>query len=136
MLLPSVTYNSATHSDRAALGYAKAIKNYTLKEFDIAKDFFTETQIKEIANRLNVNPRDLINTQSDIYLGRYADTNLGEEDTLVALKKEPLLMRTPIMLYHDSAQFINSQYDLISQPADTNTITSSHSNKEEKSSDY
>ena len=126
-------YNSATYSDRVALGYAKAIKKYKLKEFDIAKDFFTETQLKEIANRLKVSPRELINRQSDIYVDRYADTNLSEGDILVALKREPLLMRTPIMLYNDWGQFINSQYDLISQPGDTNSITSSHANKEEKS---
>lgn len=127
-------YNSAMQDDRVALGYTKALKDFVIKEFDIKKEAFTETQLKEIATRLLVKPADLIDRESDIYVDKYAGSQLKETDVLVALKHEPDLMRTPIAIYHERAEFVHSKYDFISRGMQSPTIKSSKANEGEKES--
>lgn len=127
-------YNSQKNSDRTALSYAEAIKEYKLKEFDISKDFFTELQLKEIASILKVQPKEMIDTTSDIYHDKYAKSSLSETDLLTVLKHEPSMMRTPIALYHDRGEFVTSPYGFIKKDLATPTTTVKSANKEEKSS--
>ena len=127
-------YNSTMQDDRVALGYAKALKGFILREFDIKKETFTETQLKEIATRLLIKPVDLIDRESDIYLDKYSGSQLTETDVLVALKHEPDLMRTPIAIYHDRAEFINSKYDFISRGMRSPSIKSRKANQGEQES--
>ncbi len=127
-------YNSAMQDDRVALGYAKALKDFIVKEFDIKKETFTETQLKEIATRLLIRPVDLIDRESDIYMDKYSGSQLTETDLLVALKHEPDLMRTPIAIYHERAEFVHSKYDFISRGMQSPTIKSGKANEGEKES--
>ena len=106
-------YNAEKSTDRTALSYAEPIKDYKLKEFDISKDFFTELQLKEIASLLHVQPKEMVDTTSDIYRDKYANSSLSESDLLTVLKHEPSMMRTPIALYHDHGEFVTSSYDFI-----------------------
>lgn len=126
-------YSTAKSTDRTALSYAETIKEHTLKPFDISKDFFTELQLKEIASLLKVQPKELIDTTSDIYRDKYANSNLSETDLLTVLKHEPSMMKTPIALYHDHGEFVTSPYDFIRKDMATPTTTVKSANKEEKS---
>lgn len=125
-------YNSGIQTDRVALGYAQAVPGYVLKEHDTRKEQFTELQIKEIATKLKVQPIDLVDKRSDLYLGKYKDTELSENDVLTVLKHEPGIMRTPIVLYHDTGEFIGSKYEFVKRgmaPPDTHP---DQANTEEK----
>jgi arsenate reductase-like glutaredoxin family protein len=104
-------YNSGNKSDREALGYAKGLKSYVLKEFDVKRDRLSETQLKEIANQINVKVRDLIDITSDTYVDQYASANLADTDLLITLSREPELLRTPIVLKHKCGYFVASKYD-------------------------
>jgi arsenate reductase len=127
-------YNSQKTTDRTALSYAEPIKEFKLKEFDISKDFFTELQLKEIASLLKVQSKELIDTTSDVYRDKYANSKLSETDLLTVLKHEPSMMRTPIALYHDRGEFVTSSYDFIKKDMATPASTVKSANKEEKSS--
>lgn len=126
-------YNSNDLSDRAALAYAKASPEYKLREFDVTRTFFTETQLKEVANKLNLRPKDLIDELSEVYVKKYRDTKLSEDDVLVALKHEPTLLRTPIVLYEDGGEFVGSRYAFVKRGMNSPVISSRHANKEERS---
>jgi arsenate reductase len=130
-----LVYNSGTQSDRTALGYAKAVKDYKLREVDIKKDAFTETQLKEIANKLGVNPMDLVDRQSDIFKDKYKNSSMNENDVLTVLSHEPDIMRTPIVLYKDKGAFVDSKYEFVKRGMASPDITSEHANKEERSDD-
>lgn len=125
-------YNSRSANDRIALGYIKPVNTYVVKEFDIQNDALTETQLKEIANRLKVPTQELIDKNSDVYKDKFADANFEEEDLLVALKQEPDLMRTPIVLFRDGGEFVESKFDFMKKDMKFNDGKSSRANKEEK----
>lgn len=125
-------YNSGSSNDRIALGYIKPTNTYVVKEVDIQRDPFTETQIKEIANRLKVLTEELIDKKSDIYKDKFAHSKFEEEDVLTALKQEPDLMRTPIILYREGGEFVESKYDFMKKDMKFSDGKSSKANTEEK----
>jgi len=125
-------YNSGIQTDRVGLGYAQAVPGYVLKEHDTRKETFTELQLKEIASKLKVQPIDLVDRRSDLYIQKYKNTALSENDVLTVLKHEPDMMRTPIVLYHDGGEFVGSKYEFVKRgmaPPDTH---SRQANKEER----
>ncbi|MFO7258626.1 MAG: hypothetical protein DIU61_013070 [Bacteroidota bacterium] len=124
-------YNSEKLSDRKALGYAKSLRGYIVKERDIARDALTETQLKEVANRLGVPPTEMIDRESDVYQDRFRDANVSENDLLIALKNEPDLLRTPIAVYADTAEFVDP-YTFVKRGMASPDITSSNANPGEK----
>ena len=126
-------YNSGIHTDRTALGYAKAVQGFVLKERDTRRETFTERQLKGIADKLGVTPFDLIDKKSDLYRRKYRDVSLSEDDVLTVIKQEPELLRTPIVLYHDHGSFVDSKYEFVKVGLATPDITSKHANKEERS---
>ena len=125
-------YNSRSTNDRIALGYVKPTNTYVIKERDIQNDSLTETQLKEIANRLKISTEELIDKKSDIYKDKFADSNFEEEDLLIALKQEPDLMRTPIVLFRNGGEFVESKYDFMKKDMKFNDGAASKANKEEK----
>lgn len=128
-------YNSGVQTDRVALGYAQAVKGIVLKERDTRKEPFTETQLKRIADKLGVTSLDLIDKKSELYQAKYRDADLAEHDVLMLIKQEPDILRTPIVLYSDYAEFVDSKYDFVKRGMASPDITSKHANKEEKSAD-
>ena len=104
-------YNPSDLLEREAYGYAKALKNFVIKEFDVLKDNFTQQQIVEISNRLNVSIKELIDDQ---YLERHKSiADFSDEDLLKYIQKNISILNTPIALYHDSAEFVKSPYNFI-----------------------
>jgi|SRR5690606_8338917 arsenate reductase len=124
-------YNSEKLSDRKALGYAKSLRGYKVKERDIVRDALTETQLKEVANRLGVLPNELVDRESDVYRDKFRDVNVSENDLLIALKNEPDLLRTPIALYADHAEFVGP-YTFVKRGMASPDITSDNVNPGEK----
>jgi arsenate reductase len=125
-------YNSNSMEDKVALGYVKPTTKYKVKEFNVSQETFTELQLKEIADRLEVEPKDLMDTKSSIYKDKYATTNLSQQDVLVALKHEPDLMRTPIALYQNEGHFVDSKYEFMKKDMDYGEGKASKANREEK----
>jgi arsenate reductase-like glutaredoxin family protein len=125
-------YNSRSVNDRIALGYIKPINTYVVKEIDLQKDSLTETQLKEVANRLEISTGDLIDKKSDNYKNNFAKGDFTEEDLLTALKQEPDLMRTPIALFHQGGDFVESKYDFMKKDMQYSAGKSSKANIEEK----
>ncbi len=91
-----------------ALAYAKSLREYVVKERDIARDPLTETQLKRVADRLGVAVSELVDRQSDAYQDKYQSSSISEDHLLIALKNEPQLLRTPIAVYPDSAEFVEA----------------------------
>jgi len=108
-------YNSNDIKDRKALGYVKSLKHLHIKEFDLYEDDFSEFQIEEIIQRLNIQPSELINKNSKLYLEKYSDKELGHKDILKVLSQKPEMIKTPIALYHDHARFVGTGYEFIKE---------------------
>src|SRR5690606_25429243 len=106
-------YNSGIQTDRVGLGYAKAVPGYVLKEHDTREEVFTETQLKEIASKLKVEPIDLTDPRSDLYLLQDKDKALSDYGVPSALTHEPDMMRTPFVIYRDRGDFVGTQYEFV-----------------------
>jgi predicted GNAT family acetyltransferase/arsenate reductase-like glutaredoxin family protein len=106
-------YNSKDLQDRQALGYAKSLPDHKIKEFDLQKNKFTELQLQQIANMLEMDPVSLIDNKSDTYQKTYSQVELTRSGALKALASKPELMKTPIALYNDQAKHIKSPYQIV-----------------------
>ena len=106
-------YNSSFMQDREALAYAKSLKNHKLKEFDLQHNSLTGTQLNQISKQLDVKPKELIDTKSPKYLRYYFNMDLTPKSTLKALNQNPGMIKTPIAVYNDHAEFIKTPYDFI-----------------------
>lgn len=106
-------YNSGLLIDRQAFAYAKSLKDHQMKDIDLNQDQLTETQIKELSQKMGIEPKELIDKQSTEYLKYFSTTELTDNSTLKALKQNPAMMKTPIAIYHDRAEFVGTPYEFI-----------------------
>lgn len=106
-------YNSNDFSDRQALGYAKSLPNHRIKEIDLNKSKFSELQVKQIADVLEIDPVSLIDHKSDVYKKTYSQVELTRKGALKAMATKPELIKTPIALYNDQARPIETPYEMI-----------------------
>jgi arsenate reductase-like glutaredoxin family protein len=113
-------YNSALLMDRQAFAYAKSLKDHQLKDIDLKQDQLTETQIMQLAQKMGIEPDELIDKKSAHYLKYYSTTDLTESSTLKALRQNPGMMKTPIAVYHDHAEIIGTPYEFIKNDMDMN----------------
>jgi arsenate reductase len=106
-------YNSGQLSDRKAFSYAKSMKNHEIREIDLLKNSLTETQLKQIINKLEIKPDELIDTESPKYLRYFSSTDLTPKSILKVLKQNPGMIKTPIALFYDHAVFVKSPSDIL-----------------------
>jgi len=128
-------YNSNDLVEKRALAYAKTLQHHFVKELDISKEQLTGTQIEQLAEKLNSRVKDLVDKESETYHKMYFNTEFDEDGALKALFKNPELMKTPIVVYQDSADFVKSSYDFVKQDMDDKEVVANSVNPEETKKD-
>ncbi len=115
----TIIYHSDKPDDRKARGYADSITAFVLKTLDLRNETLSETQLAEVADKLGIRIRDLVDPT-------YADRANGAEvgkmrdaDILKLLANEPILVHTPILIVGKKAFRYNSSYELISENGHT-----------------
>jgi len=88
------------------LGYTNAII-----EFDLEKVKLSGYQIEALASRLNVNIKDLLNTNDKNY--DKVSKNFCEQDILKLIEHNQHLLKLPIVLIGNKGIFINSFTDVL-----------------------
>lgn len=111
-------YNSKIFKDKQALGYIVPLKDHKIKELDLYYDKLTERQLKQIADKLGIEIKELLDTNSDIYKNEIRDKSLDDQDILTVLKENPDVLRTPIAMTSDRAVFVTDPYSLIQDDMD------------------
>ncbi|WP_420315695.1 hypothetical protein [Ekhidna sp.] len=102
-------YDSADLQQREILAHATCLKNFKIKEFDIQKEQLTQLQLLSLTKRLNVQVKDLISSDFELQISGVMD--LDTHDFLDYLSSNLKMLRTPILVYHDHARFVDSQYE-------------------------
>ncbi|APQ19350.1 arsenate reductase family protein [Maribacter hydrothermalis] len=92
-------YNSESSIGKQTLAYVTSSEKDILS-VDISKTKVTGTQWAEIANGLNINISDLINTNHPDFVNIYGKEpiEMEEEDWLKILEKEPNVLAYPIII--------------------------------------
>jgi arsenate reductase-like glutaredoxin family protein len=129
----TLIYNSEKSDDKKARGYAEALPDFVVKTLDLAIEPITETQLAEIANKMNASIEDLIDPTFDSHISIHKEglKLVAPSDMLVLMANDHKLIDTPILIIGSKAYKFNSSYELIKEDL-AQGIRNHHANTEEK----
>lgn len=116
----TLIFHSDKEEDKKTRGYVETIEGFAIKTLDLKRESLTETQLAEIANKLDINVGDLIDQGYTDRVKIGSTEELRDQDALKLLANNPILLATPILIIGDHAYQFESSYDLIREGA---TIT-------------
>ncbi len=109
-----ITIYYCTNSVRAkqALAYAKS-EGLAIQPIDILKTPLTGTQIAELANRLGIEVKDLVNQEHPAYVKKFEKVELSSEDWIKMIRHNPEIMKQPIALRGNHTILVETPSDMI-----------------------
>ncbi|MDG4951261.1 arsenate reductase (glutaredoxin) [Weeksellaceae bacterium KMM 9724] len=75
-------------------------------EFEVIqylKDEFTADELKEVIQKLNIKPIELVRTKEAIWKENYKDLELSDDQIIQAMVENPRLIERPIVVNKDKA---------------------------------
>ncbi len=105
-------YSSKSVRAKQALAYAKA-EGLPIRDIDILKTPLTGTQIAELADRLHIEIKDLVNQEHPSYKSRFEYHNFSSEDWIKMIQHNPDIMKQPIALRGDITILVETPTDII-----------------------
>lgn len=105
-------YSSKSVRAKQTLAYAKA-EGLPILEIDILKTPLTGTQIAELADKLNIDIKDLVNQEHPSYTSRFKHHDFSSNDWIKMIKHNPEIMKQPIALRGDITFLIETPTDII-----------------------
>lgn len=113
----TLIYNSEKHDDKKARGYVESLHGYTIKTIDLSQETLTETQIAQLAQKMEGKISELIDPTFDdskAIVNQQLDQLEGAELVKV-LRNNNKLLSTPILIVGDRAYKYGSGYGLIKE---------------------
>ncbi len=105
-------YNINSIRAKKTLAFARA-KGFPIQEINLLKVKLTGTQIAEIADKLNLDIKDLINQEHPAYSSLYKPHDLDENDWIKMIRHHPEILKQPIALRGDRAILVETPTDII-----------------------
>ena len=105
-------YNSESERAKKPLAYARA-EGLPIHEVDILKTTLTGTQIAELADRLGLEIRDLVNQQHPVYKMKFEQSDYSAEDWIKMIRNNPEIMKQPIALRGKLTILVETPSDII-----------------------
>ncbi len=105
-------YNPNSIRAKKTLAFAKA-EGFPIREINLLKVPLTGTQIAELADKLNLEIKDLINQEHPSYSSQYKPHELCENDWIKMIRNHPEILKQPIALRGDIAILIETPTDII-----------------------
>jgi arsenate reductase len=105
-------YSSKSFRAKQTLAYAKA-EGLPILEIDILKTPLTGTQIAELADRLNIEIKDLVNQEHPSYTSHFEHHDFSSDDWIKMIQNHPDIMKQPIALRGDITILIETPTDII-----------------------
>ncbi len=132
----TLIYHSDKADDKKARAFIESVTDYSVKTLDLKKESLTETQLAEIAGKMDVKIKDLVDPS---YQDRFQSkdlntlTSVSDSDLLTILTQESILINTPIAIIGKRAYQYASAYDLLNKNMTTDGVASTvGANREEK----
>jgi arsenate reductase-like glutaredoxin family protein len=111
----TLIYHSEKSDDKKARGYVESLR-LAVKTLDLARETITETQLAQLAEKMDVPVASLIDeTYYDGSNDKDKEGLKGMDTTqlLTFLKRNPKLLQTPILIIGDRAYKYGTGYHLI-----------------------
>jgi arsenate reductase len=105
-------YSSKSTRAKKTLAYAKA-EGLPVLEVDILKSELTGTQIAELANRLKIEVKDLINQDHPYYKEQFERHDFSSRDWIKMIQHNPEILKQPIALRGDITILVETPSDII-----------------------
>ncbi|HYF68330.1 MAG TPA: hypothetical protein VD884_09340 [Ohtaekwangia sp.] len=130
----TLIYNSDKSDDKKARGYVEAIPGVTIKTIDLARQNLTETQLAEIADKMQVGIEDLLDPTYDDHISVHKEgLKMMDRNSLLTLMiQDPKLLSTPIVILGKKAFKLGTGYELIKEKMANEVAGLTHANREEK----
>ena len=107
-----IYYAPTTITAKQTRAYAKSVAN-NINEVDISKNKLTTTLWKEIVNKLNMHPEDIMDKSSSVFKEKFSDSHYTMTGLLEALVHEPQLLKYPVAIYQKRAVFCQKPTDIL-----------------------
>ncbi|WP_372745859.1 arsenate reductase family protein [Lutibacter sp.] len=107
-------YNSNSIRAKKAFAYIQA-QGLPILEIDILKTKLTGTQIAEIADKLHMEIKDLVNLEHPSYHSECRYHNFSDNDWIKMIQHNPQILKQPIVIKGD-------KIILVETPSDVNKI--------------
>jgi len=104
-------YNSESIVAKKALAYAKA-EGLAIQPIDILKTPLTGTQIAELAGRLRIEVKDLVNQEHTSYSSKFEPHELSTDDWIKMIQHNPEIMKQPIALHGENTILVETPSDM------------------------
>ncbi|MBT8285126.1 MAG: hypothetical protein HKO75_07050 [Flavobacteriaceae bacterium] len=108
----TIFYSSGSSRAKQTLAYAKA-EGLPIREIDISKTPLTGTQIAELAARLKIEIKDLVNQEHPSYRSQFEQHDFSEEDWIKMIRNHPEILKQPIALRGDITILVETPTDII-----------------------
>ena len=105
-------YSSNSVRAKQTLAYATA-EGLPIREIDILKTPLTGTQIAELASRLNIEIKDLVNQEHPAYTSQFEHHDFSSRDWIKMIRNNPEIMKQPIALRGDITILVETPTDII-----------------------
>ena len=105
-------YSSRSKRARQTLAYAKS-EGWPVHEVDILKTPPTGTQIAELADRLGVEVKDLVNQNHPAYTSKFGPHEFSSEDWIKMIRHNPEIMKQPIALRGKITILVETPTDIL-----------------------
>ncbi len=109
----TLIYNSDEHIGRKILAYAQ-IENLPIHDIDLVHMKLTTTHWAELALRMGINVRDLVDTEAPDFLQKFGIIDqLTNDDWLNLLVHNPGILKAPIVMKGDKIVMMSNPQDML-----------------------
>lgn len=130
----TLIYNSDKHDDKKARGYVESLQGFKIKTIDLAHESITETQLAEIADKLNCAIEDMLDPSFDDHISVHKEglKMMDRQSLLTLMTHDRKLILTPIAIIGKRAYKFGSGYGFIKEKMAQEVAGLSAGNREEK----
>lgn len=130
----TLIYHSDKEDDKKARGYVESLKGYAIKTLDLSKESLTETQIAQLADKMNMGIEELIDPTYDDHISVHKEglKLMDRQEMLTLMRHDPKLISTPILVVGDKAYKYGTAYELLKEDMVESVGKLKHVNREEK----
>jgi len=109
----TLIYHSDEHIGRQILAYTQA-ENIPIHDIDLAHMKLTPRHWSELAAKMGINVRDLVNTVHPNFSQKFEPLiDLSENDWLILLVKNPEILKCPILIRGDKIVMCSNPQDML-----------------------
>lgn len=109
----TLIYSSNDHVAQQILAFAQ-VEKLPIHDIDLLHVKLTPTHWAELAGRMGIPVRDLVNIEGADFLQKFGDlNNLSDDDWLKLLVDNPEILRAPIVMKGDKIVAMNNPQDML-----------------------